>query len=147
MCFIFQVLEFRRVSPPGPPIFYAPPTVDSWGAGPEIPDYYDAKHAEIRQSGLPNSGEGVFAKTDIKVEDIVCIFTGYLTRSPEEMEAYQNRYSFNESLSEEERLGSYKYSLAATIDKNEFHIPVDQDYPGAYHPSMGPKVSAQIGNM
>ena len=46
--------------------FYAPPTNESWGGGSkDIRDPYEAKNVVLKESSIPNSGEGVYAVKDL----------------------------------------------------------------------------------
>ena len=46
--------------------FYDPPTNESWGGGSkDIRDPYEAKNVVLKESSIPNSGEGVYAIKDL----------------------------------------------------------------------------------
>ena len=85
-------VEFAKINEDDPVIFYSPPTNTSFGEGPRVPDPYEQKYAKLAQSTVPNSGEGVIAKTDLPADFTACFYAAYIQRNKEEALLYALRY-------------------------------------------------------
>ena len=60
-----------------PVYYYEPPTNVSFGAGPaSIVDPYERKWVVVADSGVPDSGQGVFAKKDIPRYRCTSMYSG-----------------------------------------------------------------------
>lgn len=93
-CNKYGLMEVTFSKPHGPIIEYWPPTNTSFGAGPELPDPFEFKYVEVGNSSIPNSGQGVLAKKDLKPGDTAAFIGGYLYRNEEEMHLYSERYIY-----------------------------------------------------
>jgi len=86
---IIAIKEFN-VKSNSPSFYYKPPTNESFGAGPVgVIDPYERKWLKLSASGIPNSGQGVFAKRDVPQERAVSLYSGFLYRTEEEKNIYQ----------------------------------------------------------
>lgn len=111
-CNQFGIMEVSFSNPSGPIIEYWPPSNTSFGAGPQVcrdqisssvtnriiltslfqlPDPYESKHVEVVDSSIPNSGQGLVAKTDLKNGTVVAFLSGFVYRNEEEINTYQKR--------------------------------------------------------
>lgn len=82
----------------------------------------------------------MFAIRDLKAEELVCPYSGYVYRNKEELGLYNVRYLDNATLSDEDRRWSTKYSITVNELNIQVEIPPEADLPGMWHPTLGPKV-------
>lgn len=139
-CDQFGIKEVQFSDPSGPMVFYSPPTNTSFGKGPQIPDPYEEANVMLKESNVPNSGQGLFAKRDLIKDQKFCFYSGYLYRNDLELDIYKKRYELNESLSMEDRRKGVTYSIATTISNAHINIPPELHGPGHWYPTLGHKV-------
>jgi hypothetical protein len=73
-----------------PSFYYKPPTNESFGAGPDgVIDPYERKWLKLSSSGIPNSGQGVFAERDVPQERTISLLSGFVYKTEEEKKLYQ----------------------------------------------------------
>ena len=84
-------MTFSEPMEDSPSLFYSPPTPSSFGAGPERLDLLDRTQAEVKESSVPDSGMGVFAKLWIPSGVAATVFTAMLHRNTKEQFDYQMR--------------------------------------------------------
>ena len=60
-----------------------------------MPDPYEAKQVMVRDSSIPNSGQGLVAKKDIQDGAVVAFVSGFVYRNKEEAAIYLNRYTYS----------------------------------------------------
>ena len=120
--------------------FYDPPTNKSWGGGgsKEIHDPYEIKNVVLKQSSVPNSGEGVYAIKNLPANKPAAFFSTYLYNEEEHI-LYNQKCTFNTSKSMEYRRACKKYSLKFDTWVANFGLPPESDI----NPFMnlGPKVN------
>ena len=123
-----------------PHFYYAPPTNESFGAGPPgIRNPYERKWLELKTSSNPLAGEGVFIKRDVDKDVFVSIYSGFVYRAAQRHIYLQNCIE-NTTKSDEERRHCKKYSLMIRSIKSMIEIPPEYDQPGMFLRSLGPKV-------
>ena len=62
------ILTFSR--PSGPIFKYNPPTPNSFGLQPLVPDPMEASMVYVADSNVPHGGHGLFAKKDLEMDTI-----------------------------------------------------------------------------
>jgi hypothetical protein len=109
--------------------FYEPPTNVSFGGGAPLGtiDPYEMKTIVLAESSVPNSGEGVIAKRDIPKYRMVCMYSLYLFRKPDQSEIYASNCFGNPSKSEDYRRHCKKYSLPLTYYHAITDLPPEFD--------------------
>ena len=123
--------------------YYLAPTNISFGAGPEnVRDPYEDNLINITTSGIPNSGQGLFLKKDVKHGRLVTSYLGYVY-DKEEQEIYRKHCSMNISKSYDERRHCCKYSIGISLLDKSIDIPPEIDIPETYFRSLGPKVKVE----
>ena len=87
----------------------------SFGAGPErVRDPFDNKMVRLVPSGIPNSGEGVFLKKDVKKYSLVSSYLGYVYNN-EQRNIYRRHCSMNVSKTDDERRHCGKYTISINL--------------------------------
>ena len=118
-----KVLQFSN--PEGPELFYNPPTNSSFGGVPGFQDPYEEEAVLIAESGIPNSGKGLFANRFMEKGTLASIYTGYRYLTKDEIETYRDRYMGNVSLSDDDRRRALKYSINLGSTGASMHIPIE----------------------
>jgi hypothetical protein len=94
---LMAVKEFDFKSD-GPIFYYKPPTNQSFGAGPVgVIDPYERKWLKLQASGIPNSGQGIFATRDVPANRTISLYAGFLYRTDEEKLLYKLSCKLNGS--------------------------------------------------
>ena len=92
-------------------------------------------------SGIPNSGDGVFLKKDVKKYSLVSSYLGYVYNN-EQSKIYRRHCSMNVSKTDDERRHCSKYSISVSPLNKTIDIPPEIDVnPETFFPSLGPKVN------
>ena len=121
--------------------YYKPPSNVSFGAGPEkIRDPYEDNLVYSDTSAIPNSGEGLFLKKDVRSQMLITSYLGYVY-GEEESEIYDKHCAMNISKSDDERRHCVKYKIGIAYLGKKINIPPEVDVPETYFRSLGPKVS------
>ena len=123
-------------------IFYhEPPTNISFGAGPPgVSDPFEKKMVDLRMSGIPNSGQGVFLKEDAKAGTVVSLYDGYVY-NPEQLDIYKKSCHYNISKSDDERRHCNKYAIGISTLNYMINIPPEIDTRETFFPTLGQKVN------
>ena len=120
--------------------YYEPPSNISFGAGPEKNrDPYEDNLVYLDISKIPNSGEGVFLKKDVRSQMLITSYLGYVY-GEEESDVYDRRCLMNISKSDDERRHCVKYKIGISYLNKKINIPPEVDIPETYLRSLGPKV-------
>ena len=82
-------------------------------SSPQLPDPYESKSVQVRESGIPNAGEGLFAREAIKAGRVVAYFNGAVSPG---------------SSSSSGQLKSSEYSIALD-EKSVLDIPEGKKLP------------------
>ncbi|XP_059087629.1 uncharacterized protein LOC131884018 [Tigriopus californicus] len=143
-CDEFGIKEVQYSEPSGPDVFYSPPTNISFGEGPRIPDPYEQSNVVLKQSNVPNGGQGLFAKKDILHNQKFCFYSGYIYRNDIEVDIYKQRFELNQSLSMDDRRKGITYSIGTTISAAQINIPPELHGPGHWYPTLGHKVQCDF---
>ena len=122
--------------------YYDPPSNISFGAGPErVRDPFDNKMVRLGPSGIPNSGDGVFLRKDVRKYSLVSSYLGYVYND-EQRNIYRRHCSMNVSKTDDERRHCGKYTISINLLNKTIDIPPEIDMnPEAFFPSLGPKVN------
>ena len=128
--------------------YYDPPTNISFGGGSlGVLDPFERKNLELRESSIPNSGDGVFSKVELPVDDhtkLVSIYASY-TYNPEQDKIYYDRCAFNTSKSDDERRHCMKYRIMSCVGE-VLNIPPEIDTPETVLPTLAPKINHHFTN-
>jgi hypothetical protein len=81
-----QILKVDFTQPSGPHFKYDPSSSDSLGELMSVPDPYEARTVIVKQSTIPEAGEGLFATRIIRKGDLVSLFSGSVSTKPEQDE-------------------------------------------------------------
>ena len=120
--------------------YYQPPSNTSFGAGPDtIRDPYEDNLVDLGTSEIPNSGEGLFLKKDVKKQMLITSYLGYVYDT-EELGIYYRHCCMNVSKSDDERRHCVKYSIGIAFLNKTINIPPEVDVPDTFFRSLGPKV-------
>ena len=120
--------------------YYDPPNNISFGADPEyVPDPYENTMLSLRPSNIPNSGEGVFIKKDVKKGMVLALYTGF-RYDEEQQKLYEADCAYNISKTNDERRHCLKYAISIPSTRKKINIPPELDNPCTFFPTLGPKV-------
>ena len=127
---------------------YDPPTNISFGGGSlGVLDPFERKNLELKESSIPNSGDGVFSKMHWPAElfpQVVSIYDGF-TYDPEQLALYRQQCPYNISKTDDERRHCAKYTISICSGMM-INIPPEFDLPETFHPTHGPKVNHHFIN-
>lgn len=131
---------------PSATFYHEPPSNISFGAGPSgVQDPLENKMVDLRMSGIPNSGQGVFLKEDAKKGTVVSLYDGYVYTS-EQLQIYKKNCHYNISKSDDERRRCSKYAIRIADLNVQINIPPEIDTTETFFPTLGQKVYTIIGN-
>ena len=68
--------EFSTPNPDSPAVHYSKATKTHIGDLPLVPDPYEERHVEVRESDLPGSGDGLFARRHLPAGTIAAFYNG-----------------------------------------------------------------------
>ena len=129
--------------PLGAIFYYHAPTNTSFGAGPDrVVDPYEKKMVHLSMSDIPNSGQGVFLKEDVKKSMIVSLYDGYVYDT-EQIAIYKQNCAHNVSKTDDERRHCNKYNIGIRMLDKMISIPPEIDVPETFFPTLGQKVNLQ----
>eukprot|EP00095_Tigriopus_kingsejongensis_P002319 maker-scaffold347_size200506-snap-gene-0.25 protein:Tk02319 transcript:maker-scaffold347_size200506-snap-gene-0.25-mRNA-1 annotation:"hypothetical protein BRAFLDRAFT_120570" len=127
--------------PDGPTFYYEPPTNESFGAGPEgVPDPFEVKWVELKNSTIPGSGEGVYLKQKPLGDHYLCFYDGFIYNE-EQSTIYRGKCTYNTSKSDDYRRHCKKYALGITYTGATINIPPEYDQPTSFHPTTAHKIN------
>lgn len=59
---------------------YTPPSNESFGSGPKVPDPFESRTVELGRSSIPNSGDGLFVTRDVPAYTLVSYYHAFMYR-------------------------------------------------------------------
>ncbi len=90
---------------------YDPPSNDSFGQSPLLRDPLDKKNVEVRRSGIPGGGEGLFALRPLASDDVITYYSA-MRYTREQHRIYQSLCHEDEARSDDERRRCATYTVA-----------------------------------
>ena len=132
-----DLLDIVCSPPTGPTFSYAPSGPDSFGSSdPGLRDPYESAYISVGRSGIEDSGQGVFAVTDLPPGSLAAVFNGYKVALCSGVDPAAGLTSLEEIY---ERLA---YNIHMPEDEN-FYIdfPPEQAELSVYSASLGHKVN------
>jgi len=110
--------KLRFSEPSGPNLFYSPPSHYSLGApDPLLPNPYESRTVEVRESSHEGAGEGLWATRDLLPGEVVAYYSGFIIHCESSLRALDRR-ELTDELEHERNM----YNIALDIEGDQGQV-------------------------